>query len=462
MRLGPKKHHYDYDLIVIGSGGGGSVAAHISNNLGKRVAVVERSEMGGECPNWGCVPTKALLQAADIYDNARHAQRFGIRGTTLGYNYPSIKAWKDLAVHRTGTWEGDKVYEAEGIHVIKGDAHFVSPHEITVDRRHYSAENFLIATGTRSFVPPIEGLVQAGYLTFKEAINLTRPPKSLFVIGAGAIGCEFSELFSIFGTKIYLSDITPRILMKEDQEVGDIAKKLFEEKRGMTVLLNTKVMRVVKEGISKRVYYQQGRETNSVKVDGILLASGKLANVDMGLENAGVEYTPKGIAVNEYMQTTAKHIYAAGDVAGPYMFTHMAIYQSRLAANNMWHKNKVAADYRAVPRCIFVNPEIASVGMSEDDCIKRDIKYKKAVAPISIIGRANTANVDDGFVKVITTHDGTLIGGSIVSPRAGEMLHELTLAVQMELTAEEVASTIHAFPTWSEAVRVACNKIKLK
>lgn len=460
MAFGKKKHRFDYDLIIIGSGGGGSVAAHISNNLGKKVAVIERSEMGGECPNWGCVPTKALLQAAEIYDAARHGQKFGIRGTTLGYNYPSIKAWKDLAVHRTGTWEGEKVYESEGIHVIKGDAHFVSPHEITVNRRHYSAEKFLIATGTHSFIPPIEGLEKSGYLTFKEAINLTRPPKSVFVIGAGAIGCEFSELFSIFGTKIYLSDITPRILMKEDEEVGELAQKLFEEKRGMTILTNTKVTRIVKEGMSRRVYYQRGRDTSSVRVDEVLLASGKLANVDIGLENAGVEYTPKGIAVNEYMQTTAKHIYAAGDVAGPYMFTHMAIYQSRLAANNMWHKQKVAADYRAVPRCIFTTPEIASVGLSEDECIKRDIKIKKAVAPISIIGRANTSDVDEGFVKVITTTDGTLIGASIVSPRAGEMLHELTLAIQMELTAEEVASTIHAFPTWSEAVRVACNKIK--
>ncbi len=455
-----KKQKYDYDLLVLGSGGGGSVAAHISNSLGKRVAVIEPHEMGGECPNWGCVPTKALLHAAGIYDAARHGQQFGIRGGTLGYNYPSIKAWKDLAVYRTGTWQGKKVYEAEGIHVIKGEAHFISPHEVTVNRRHYSAENFLIATGTRSFIPPIEGLDKVGCLTFKEAINLSRPPKSLFVIGAGAIGCEFSELFSIFGTKIYLSDITPRLLMKEDQEVGELVRKHFEEKRGVTVLTNTKVMKVAKEGLAKRVYFQQGRETKSVKVDDILLASGKLANVDIGLENAGVEYTPRNVVVNEHMQTSAKHIFAAGDVAGPYMFTHMAIYQSRIAAHNMWHKQKVAADYRAVPRCIFISPEVASVGMSEDECIKRDLKIKKAIAPISIIGRANTSNVDDGFVKVMTLQDGTLIGASIVSPRAGEILHELTLAIQMRLTAAEVANTIHAFPTWSESVRVACAKIK--
>lgn len=455
-----RRPKYDYDLIVIGSGGGGSVAAHITNRMGKKVAVVEAGEMGGECPNIGCVPTKALLHAAGIYDAARNGQQFGVRGGTLGYNYPSIKAWKDLAVHRTGTWQGKSVYESEGITVISGTGHFISPHEITVNRRHYSAENFLIATGTHNFIPPIEGLEKAGYITFKEAIDLTRPPKSLFVIGAGAIGCEFAELFSIFGTKIYVSDITPRLLMKEDQEVGDLVRKHFEEDRGMTILTNTKVIKIEKDGLAKRVTFQQGAETRTVKVDEVLLASGKLANVDIGLENAGVEYTPKGVIVNEFMQTSTKNIYAAGDVAGPYMFTHMAIYQSRLAANNMWHKQKVAADYRAVPRCVFLIPEIASVGLSEDECIKRDMKIKKAIAPISIIGRANTANVEEGFVKVMTKPDGVLIGASIVSPRAGEMLHELTLAIQMGLTAEEVASTIHAFPTWSEAVRVACAKIR--
>lgn len=453
------KHNYDYDLIVIGSGGGGTVAAHISNDLGKRVAVVEADTIGGECPNWGCVPTKALLHAAGIYDAARHGQTFGIRGATLGYNYPSLKAWKDLAVHRTGTYQGKKMFEAEGITVINGAAHFISPNEITVNRRHYSAEHFLIATGAHTFIPPVEGLQEAGYVTAREAVDFTRPPKSLFIVGAGAIGCEFTELFTTFGTKVYLADITPRLLMKEDQEVGELLRTLFEEKRGVSVLMNTKVMKVSKEGMSKRVYFQQGREMKSIKVDEILIATGKLANTDIGLENAGVEYTPKAVTTNEFMQTSAKHIYASGDVAGPYQFTHTAIYQSRLAAHNMWHKQKVAVDYRAVPRCTFVNPEIASVGMSEDECIRRDLKYKKAIAPISIIGRANTSNVDDGFVKVITEADGTLIGASIVSPRAGEMLHELTLAIQYGLTAQEVANTMHAFPTWSEAVRIACAKI---
>lgn len=454
------KQTYDFDLIILGSGGGGSVAAHIASAAGKRVAVVEGAEMGGECPNWGCVPTKALLHVAEIYDAAKHGQKFGIRSAALSYNYPSIKAWKDLAVYRTGTSQGKRLFESEGIKVLSGYGHFIGPHEITVNRRHYSAEHFIVATGTHNFIPPIEGLDKAGYITFREAINLTRPPKSLFVIGGGAIGCEFAELFSIFGTKVFIADVTARLLAKEDEEVGELVREVFETERGMHVLTNTKVLKVAKEGLAKRVYFQQGADVKSVKVDEVLVAAGKLANVDIGLENAGVEYTPRGIQVDEHMQTSAKHIYATGDVVGPYMFTHMAIYQSRIAAHNILHKQKQAADYRAVPRCVFINPEIASVGLSEDECVKRDIRIKKAITPIAIIGRANASNVDNGFVKVITNKEGVLIGASIASPRAGEMIHELTLAIQYGLTAAEVANTIHAFPTWSEAVRTACNKVQ--
>ncbi len=455
----PKKSKYDYDLIVIGSGGGGDVAANISARQGKRVAIIEKAMMGGECPNYGCVPTKALLHAAQIYDAAKNGKVYGIRGAAISYNYPTIKAWKDLAVYRTGTWQGKKVLEGEGIHIVAGEARFISANEITVNRRHLSAEKFLIATGSHTFIPPIEGLDKVGFITSDQAVSLTRPPKSLFIVGSGAIGCEFAELFSIFGTKIYLSDIAPRVMSKEDQEVGDLVRNLFEQKRGMTVIPNSRVMKVEKEGMSKRVYYQHGGETKSVKVEEILIAPGRMANVDLGLENAGVTYTPRGITVNPHMQTSAKNIFAAGDCTGLWLLTHIAIYQSKVAANNMWQKQKINADYRAIPRCVFLNPEVASVGMNEDECIKCDMGIKKALAPLSIIGRSNTSDFDDGFVKVIALKDGALIGATIVSPNAGEMIHELTLAIQMGLTAKDVASTIHAFPTWSEAVRVACSKL---
>ncbi len=216
------KQKYDFDLIVIGSGAGGSVAADIVATAGKRVALIEGDTLGGECPNWGCVPTKALLHAANIYDAAKHGAQFGIRGTAIGYNYPSVKAWKDLAVKRTGAATGERYYQSRIISVFHGDAHFINAHEVTVNRRHLSAAHFLIATGSHWLVPDIQGLNTVPYLTARTALELNRPPKSLFIIGAGAVGSEFAELFSIFGSKIYLADISPRVLSKEDEEVCEI------------------------------------------------------------------------------------------------------------------------------------------------------------------------------------------------------------------------------------------------
>lgn len=453
------KHKYDYDLVVIGSGAGGSVAAHIAAQAGKRVAIVEADTLGGECPNWGCVPTKALLHAANVYDEAKHGQQFGIRSAVVGYNYPSIKAWKDLVVHRTGAVNSKRYHESDGIRVVIGIAHFISPNEITVNRQHISASQFLISTGSMWNIPDIEGLNNAGYLTAYSALELIRPPKSLFIIGAGSVGAEFAQLFSIFGTKVHLADISPRILPKEDVEVSELMEDIFTHKRGMNILTSCKVLKVVKEGVLKRVTYERGGVEHTAKVDEVLVASGKLPRVDLGLENAGVKYSTKGIAVNDYMQTSAKHIYASGDVIGRYMFTHMATYESRVAAHNMLHRDKVPAIYKAVPRVTFLTPEVASVGMSEEDALRRDLRIKKAVAPINIIARSNTTNSQDGFVKVICEKDGRIIGATVVSPRAGEIIHELTLAIQYDLLASEVAATLHAFPTWSEAVRVACSKI---
>lgn len=455
------KQKFDYDLIVIGSGAGGSIAADIVASADKRVALIEGDTLGGECPNWGCVPTKALLYAAQIYDAAKHGGRFGIRGSAVGYNYPSVKAWKDLAVQRTGAASSERYYHSRGISLFHDAAHFISPHEVTVNRRHLSGEHFIIATGSHWLIPDIQGLASVPYLTARTALELNRPPKSLFIIGGGAVGAEFAELFSIFGSKVYLADIAPRILPKEDQEVGELLGRRFTEERGMTLLTSTKVIQVVKEGLSVRVTYMRGGEEHSVRVDSLMVAAGKAPTVDLGLENAGVEYTPKGVEVNEYLQTSQPHILAAGDVLGRNMFTHMGVYESRIAAHNILHKAKVTPNYKAVPRVTFTTPEIASVGLSEADCLKRDLTVKKAVATLNVIGRSNANDFRDGFCKVITDRHGVLIGATVVAPHAGEIIHELTLAIQHGLTALEVANTLHAFPTWSEIVRAACAKIKI-
>ncbi len=450
--------HFDYDLIVIGSGAGGGVAAHIASGQGKKVAIVEADTIGGECPNYGCVPTKALLQAAETYQNAKHSGQFGIRTSSVSYNYAAVTDWKNKAVFRTGVDEGSTAYKSDGITVLRGHAHFLSPWQIALAGKRFTAKNFLIATGTRNVIPPIAGLKETGFIGYREAISLKQPPKSIFIIGGGAIGCEFAQLFWAFDSKVHIADIDKRLLGKEDKEVGDLIGAVFEE-RGISVHVNSRVISVSGGSGKKTVTLETDGRKHSIVVEEILLAAGKAPNLDLGLDNAGVKYDRRGLDVNLQMQTSAKHIYAAGDVVGPYMFTHMAAYQSRIAAHNMYNKKKALANYHAVPRCIFVDPEVASVGLSEKELRDRKIKLQIGTAEISIIGRANTSNQTTGFVKVITSHTGVILGASIIAPRAGEMIHELALAVHKGLKARDIVETIHAFPTWSEAIRVACSRI---
>jgi pyruvate/2-oxoglutarate dehydrogenase complex dihydrolipoamide dehydrogenase (E3) component len=455
-----KKVSFDYDLIVIGSGAGGSAAATIAAREGKRVAVIEGGEFGGESPNWGDVPTKALLHAAQLYDEAKHGARFGIRSAMMGYNYPSLHTWKDLTIKRTGTGGNRRYYENEGISAFNGIAHFLSPHEISVARRHLSAEHFLIATGSHIEAPDIQGLATVKYLTPRTLLQATRLPKSLFVIGGSTVGVELAQLMAIFGTKVHIAEIASRLLPHEDEEVGTLLERVLKEQKGITSLTQTRVLSVIKDGVGKRITFNRGGVEKSLHVDEVLIATGRVPTVDLGLENASVAYTPKGVEVNEYLQTSARHIFAAGDVLGHGSPTHTALLESRVAANNILHpKSRVAPDYTATPRLTFTYPDVASVGLSEDDCLKRDLRINKAVAPLSIIARSNTSDFRDGFVKIITDKKGVVLGGTVVAPHAAEIIHELALAVKHQLTAEQVASTPHAFLSWSEAVRVAAAKL---
>lgn len=448
-------HAFNYDLIIIGSGAGGGVAAHIAQRNGKSVAIIEDEKIGGECPNWGCVPTKALLTASSLYNDAANANQYGIRIPSLSLNYPAVKKWKDLTVYRTGTSDGEQAFEADGIAVIKGHAHFLNSHEVTVGKQRYRAKNFLIATGTHSFIPPIDGLQEAGYITYREAQELTKLPQSIFILGGGPIGCEFAQVFSDFGSEVHIAEFAPNLIANEDKEVGQLVGAIFEE-RGIAVHTESEVFKVEKDRQKKVVYFKKGGKHYSARVDHILVTTGKRPNTDLGLENAGVKYTKRGITTNLQMQTSAKHIYASGDVVGPYAFTHMASYQSRIAAHNMFKREKIRAQYHAVPRCVFTHPEVATVGITEKQAHEQGLKIKVNAVPTSIIGRANTSNERTGFVKIITDQKGVLIGACIVAPRAGEMMQELAVAIHNRLKAEDVAATIHAFPTWSEAVRIAC------
>ena len=454
-----KKHTFDYDLIVIGSGAGGSAAATIAAREGKKVAIVEQSVFGGDSPNFSDVPTKALLHAAQLYDEARHGARFGLRSNALGYNYPSLRAWKNLAVERTGAAGNRKFYESQGIDTIEARAHFLSPHEISVNRKHITAERFLIATGSEWVAPDIPGIEDVPYLTPRTVLESIKPPKSIYIIGAGTVGVEIAQLLAIFGTKVYLAEIAARILPQEEEEVGELFERMLREGKGVTSLTQTRTVAVVKDGLGYRVTFLRAGVEKSVHVDEVLVATGRKPSVDLGLENASVEYDPTGIKANEYLQTSARHIYAAGDALGHSSHTHTALLESRIAAHNLFSKVQLAPDYTATPRLTFTFPGIATVGFTEDDCIKRDLHVSIALAPLNIIARSNTSDFRDGFVKIIADKKGVLLGATVVSPHAAEVIHELALAVKYGLTARQVAETPHAFLSWSEAVRVAAGKL---
>ncbi len=453
-----RRKKYDYDLIVIGSGAGGSVGARYAASLGKKVAIFETADIGGECPNWACIPTKALLKSASVYETIQTAHIFGMNVPDLKVDFAHIHRRKNLVVSRTGASHGEQSFENTGIHVIKHKAMFVSPHEVEAHGKIYSAHTFLLASGTDVLIPPVPGLQEAGYITFKQAVNLTEPPRSLFILGAGAVGCEFAQIFSIFGTQVTIA-ARSKLLSNEDVEVQELVQALFEND-GITVLTNTSVTKVEIKGKHKVVFYKHGEHEKSIEVEEILVATGKVPSLSFGPEKAGIRTNQSGIIVNKYLQTSASHIYAAGDLVGPYQFTHTADYQSGVAAKNAFSRKKTPVDYRAVTRCVFVMPEVASVGINEEQAQQKGIRYKKGLAPIAILGRANTSEAFDGFVKVLVDSNGTLIGGSIVAPRAGEMIHEIALAIQARIKAQVLAEMIHAFPTYSEAVKFACSNIE--
>ena len=454
-----KKFTFDYDLIVNGSGPGGSAAATMAAKDGKRVAIIESNIFGGESPNYSDIPTKALLHAANLYDEARHGDRFGLRSSTLGYNYPSLRAWKDLAVTRTGTGGNRKYYENQGIDTFVGLAHFLSPNEISINRRHLSASYFLVATGATWTTPEIPGLDKIKYLTPRTILETIRPPKSLLIVGGGNTGVEIAQLMAIFGTKVYIVEQASHLLPHHDSEIGELMERVLGEQKGVTTLTHCRVLSVEKDGLQKRVTISRGETEKSIKVDEILVAAGRSPMVDLGLENAGVKFTANGIVVNDHLQTNVKHIYAAGEVLGRNSHTHSALMESQVAASNIFDKTKITPNYKAMAEIIFTNPGIATVGLSEYDCLKRDLPFSKAIAPLNIVARSNTSDFRDGFVKIITDKNGIILGASVVAPHAAEIVHELSLAIKHDMTAYQVAETPHAFLSWSEAVRVAAAKL---
>ena len=453
-----QKPTFDYDYIVIGSGAGGSPAASILASAGKKVAIVEKSTFGGESPNWGDVPTGFLTHALNVYQTAKDAAKFGLRTNSVGYNYPSLLSWKDKVVKRTGAGGNRYYYEKQGISVFAGNAHFLSPNEIAINRRHLSARKFLIATGSDWQIPEIPGLSAASYHTPKTIFSLKRPPKTMFIVGAGATALELAHIFSTLGTKVYVAEKSSRILSTFDPEVSALVTN-DAKNRNISILARTKIIAIQKSSIQKRVTFLQGRIEKSVRVDEILIADQQLPATDLGLENAGVKYTENGILVNSSLQTSARHIFAAGNVTDANIQTHTALAQSRIAAHNLLHNNKIKFNDSPRLQVAFTQPEIAQIGMNEYDCKVKGISAKIAIVPLTTTVRSNITDQRIGFVKLIVDKKQVVVGGTIVGPHASDMAAELALVVRHKITSEELASTPHCFTSWSEAVRIAAGKL---
>lgn len=450
---------FDYDLIILGSGAGSSVGAHYGASLGKKVAIFEKAEIGGECPNWACVPTKAMLYCAKVYETVKNSKAYGTDAENIKFDFAAMKKWKDLVVSRTGAAHGEESFHEDNIDLIKEKARFINAHEVEAGGKIYSAKYFLIATGSSSFVPPITGLKEVGYVTFKEALDLPQIPKSIFILGGGAVGCEFAQIFSTLGSKVTIADSLDKLLFREDQEVSNLVQALFEN-RGIEVLTGINVSKVEKKGEKNTIYYQKGDYHHTLDTEQILVSTGKKPVLDFDPDKAGVKIEEGKLNINKHLQTNVSHIFAAGDVIGPYLFTHTGYYQSYVATNNMFSHNKIKADYSVVPRCVFIDPEVTSVGITEVQAKEKGIKTKKGIAALAILGRANTSNEFDGFFKVITDNKETIIGAAIVAPHAGEIIHELALAIKLKVKAKVLADMMHAYPTFSEGIKIACSSLE--
>jgi dihydrolipoamide dehydrogenase len=452
------KKRFDYDLIVIGSGDAGGEAALIAAKSGLKVALVEAKRWGGASLNYSNVPFGAAMHAAATYKHAIEGARFGISSGNLRYNYPTLLNWENQASKRAGA-NSKKLFEDAKIDCISGTARFLSSHEIAVADKTYKASKFLIATGASVADTGITIPENVDYYLPENLINIARVPKSIFIVGAGSTGCEFAQYFAALGSEVIVADIAGRLLPREDEEVGQVMDEVFH-KDGIKILTQSRVVAIEKDGAEKRVAFMRGGQEKTIKVAAVMLCTGSAPNIDLGLDNAGVKYTQNGINVDETLQTNVKHIYAAGDVIGGHSSSEKAIIDARVAIAHIAGRSKQTVNYTGLIRVTNTYPEVAQVGISEDDCIRRDRKIKKIVVPLRAVQKANITDFYDGFVKLIFGKTGTLIGGTVMAPNAGIIAQELALGVRYEMSATEISSVPHAANDWSELIRTAAERIK--
>ena len=451
-----------YDVIYIGGGPAGYIGAIRAAQLGMSVAVVERELLGGTCVIWGCIPAKALLESSALANKIRKAAEFGITVTDPTFDY-GVAMKRSRAVSTQNSKGVEYLFKKNKITWIKGTGKITGKNSVTVksadgkDEKHDAKKAVIVCTGSR-----VKGLPQAGLelnkttvISSDEALILEKAPKTMAIVGAGAVGCEFADVFNAFGTQVTLIDVMPAILPLEDSDCSAELAKSFK-KRKIDVITGAKIsnVKIGKSSVSMSV--ESGGKSQPLEVEVVLVAAGRAPNIeDVGLKEAGVQLTDKGfIKINEKMETTAKGIYAIGDVAGPPMLAHKGMREGVVLAELLAGDPHVQmVNYGNIPNATYCHPEVASVGFTEQQCKEKKLEYKVGKFPFSASGRARTSGETEGFVKVIRDAKyGEILGAHIVGSHATEILHELVVARANEFTVDEVALAIHAHPTLSEAV----------
>lgn len=452
----PKK--FDDNLIVIGAGSAGLVAALTASIARAKVSLVEKGAMGGDCLNTGCVPSKTLIQSAKVAHKMRHAEKFGIKTPEVEVDFAAVMERVQDAIKEIQPKDSVERYTALGVNCINGAAELVDPWTVKVNDQNYTARSIVLATGGHPFIPPIPGIDKAKPLNSDTIWEIRKQPKHFLIVGGGPIGCELAQCFARLGSEVTILQSQNRLLPKEDPEVSTIIKERFESE-GINVLTDHLAQKFPN---GTTLEAKQGDKVVKIKFDRVLVATGRKANLqNLGLDKLNLATTPQGtIAINDHMQTSMEHIYACGDLSGPYQFTHMASYQAGFAALNALFGDlyKFRANYRVVPWTTYTDPEVARVGYNETEAIAEGIKHQVTMYDMDDSDRAIADGDTTGFVKVITQGDtDKILGVTIVSPQAGELLPEFVLAMTHGLGLKKIMDAIHAYPTMSEANKLAAS-----
>lgn len=448
---------YDFDLIILGGGGGGITAAMLARGLGKKTAMIDKKKFGGECTWSGCVPSKALLYSGKVAALVKNLDKYGLSSSGhIDVNRSFVMDSVRKTVSEIYENEKPEAFTKLGITAIENaSAQFVDANTIEVNGSKMTSRKFLIATGSSPAVPPIQGLTGVPYYTNENIFSLDKLPASMIVMGGGPIGIELASAFNRLGVKVSVIEMADTILVREDPELSGMLTGILE-KEGVKIITGSRLVSV-ENSATPTVTFETSGAKDTITAQAILIAAGRKPNIEgLGFDKVGVKYDGRGISVNRYLRTTVKNIYAAGDVAGPFQFSHMANYQAILAVSNAFLPVKKRVNYNAVPWCTFTDPELARSGLTEPEARERfGDKVRVYRVPYSGLDRARTEKTGHGLAKFVCSGNGKLLGIHILGERAGEVMHEAHAARTLNIPLYRLNSVIHTYPTYSEIMRMA-------